>query len=108
MDDPKLFYFVGELEGALVASCTLTIIPNLTRGARPYGLIENVITHVDYRRRGFGTKLLQHALGVAWDHACYKVMLLTGRKDEGVFRFYKEAGFQRGLKTGFIAYPPEG
>ena len=106
VDDPKLFCFVGELDGVLVASCTLTIVPNLTRGARPYGLIENVITHRDYRRRGFGTRLLQHALGVAWDRVCYKVMLLTGRKDEGVFRFYEEAGFRQGIKTGFIAYPP--
>jgi GNAT superfamily N-acetyltransferase len=91
----------------LVSSCTLTIIPNLTRGARPYGLIENVITDQGYRGRGFGTRLLRHALQVAWDRDCYKVMLLTGHKDEGVFRFYEGAGFRRGVKTGFIAYPPE-
>jgi ribosomal protein S18 acetylase RimI-like enzyme len=105
VSDPKLLYFVGDLDGTLVASCSLTLVPNLTRGARPYGLIENVITHVDYRKRGFGTKLLRHALGVAWEHDCYKVMLLTGHKDEAVLRFYERAGFLRGIKTGFIAYP---
>ena len=105
--DPRLYYVVGELDGKLVSSCTLTVIPNLTRGARPYGLIENMVTHQEYRGRGFGTRLLRHALQVAWDRDCYKVMLLTGRKDEKVFRFYEGAGFQRGIKTGFIAYPPE-
>jgi len=103
--DPKLHCLIAETNGVFVASCILAIIPNLTRGTRPYGLIENVVTHADYRRQGIGTALLKQALAIAWEHNCYKVMLLTGRKDEGVFRFYEKAGFQRGVKTGFIAYP---
>ncbi|MBN2392297.1 MAG: GNAT family N-acetyltransferase [Anaerolineae bacterium] len=103
--DPKLHCLVAETDGVFVASYILAIIPNLTRGARPYGLIENVVTHAEYRRQGIGTALLRHALGVAWENNCYKVMLLTGRKDESVFRFYEKAGFQRDVKTGFIAYP---
>jgi GNAT superfamily N-acetyltransferase len=103
--NPMLHYFVGEVEGKLVSSCTMAIIPNLTRGARPYGLIENVVTHRDHRKRGYGTRILQHALQVAWEQDCYKVMLLTGRKDEATLRFYDRAGFKRGVKTGYIAYP---
>lgn len=105
LDNPLLYYLVGEIDGQLISSCTLAIIPNLTRGARPYGLIENVVTHREYRGRGFGTRILRHALQVAWDSDCYKVMLLTGRKDKATLRFYEKAGFKRGVKTGFIAYP---
>ena len=105
--NPMLYYFVGEVERELVSSCTMAIIPNLTRGARPYGLIENVVTHRDYRKRGYGTCILQHALQVAWEQNCYKVMLLTGRKDEATLRFYDRAGFKRGVKTGYIAYPED-
>lgn len=107
LDDPKMHCLVVEMDGVLAAACILVVIPNLTRGARPYGLIENVVTHADYRRCGLATQLLRHALDLAWSQRCYKVMLLTGRKDEGVFRFYEGAGFRRGVKTGFIAYPPE-
>jgi GNAT superfamily N-acetyltransferase len=103
--NPMLYYFVGEIEKELVSSCTMAIIPNLTRGARPYGLIENVVTRRDHRKRGYGTCILQYALRVAWEHDCYKVMLLTGRKDEATLNFYERAGFKRGVKTGFIAYP---
>jgi GNAT superfamily N-acetyltransferase len=103
--NPLLHYFVGEIDGQIVSSCTMAIIPNLTRGARPYGLIENVVTHRDYRKRGFGTQVLRRALQVAWDNGCYKVMLLTGRKDEATLRFYERAGFKLGVKTGFIAHP---
>jgi GNAT superfamily N-acetyltransferase len=93
------------VEGRLVASCILCIVPNLTRGCRPYGLIENVVTRKDMRRKGYGKAILETALRAAWDRNCYKVMLLTGRKDEGVYRFYESAGFDRHAKQAFLAKP---
>jgi GNAT superfamily N-acetyltransferase len=105
LSDRKLRCLVGDFEGELVASCTLIVVPNLTRGARPYGLIENVVTHAGHRRRGFATQLLRRALEMAWDVNCYKVMLLTGSKRPEVHRFYEKAGFVAGDKTGFVARP---
>jgi GNAT superfamily N-acetyltransferase len=101
--DPNQHYFGVDVGGQLVATCTLAIIPNLTRSARPYGLIKNVVTHPDFRRQGIGTALLRQALRCAWTQNCYKVMLLTGRKDPATLRFYERAGFRAGVKTGFIA-----
>ena len=105
--DTKCHYFVADMDGQLVSTCTLTIIPNLTRGARPYGLIENVVTHPDYRKQGFGNQILDYALSVAWKQNCYKVMLMTGSKREETLRFYENAGFQADVKTGFVAYPKQ-
>lgn len=103
--DPNLRYYVAEHDGKVVATCTLTIIPNLTRRLRPYGVIENVVTHPAYRKHGFATEVLGFALDDAWQNRCYKVMLETGSKEEETLRFYEKAGFMRGVKTGFIAYP---
>lgn len=103
--NPRIRYFGGFESDTLVASCTITLIPNLTRACRPYGVIENVVTHASYRGRGWGKRLLQEALAFAWGRGCYKVMLLTGRKDEETLRFYEGAGFSRDGKTGFIAKP---
>lgn len=105
LTDPNLRYFVVEVMQAVVSTCTLTIIPNLTRNMRPYGLIENVVTAPEHRKRGYGTALLRRALAEAWEAGCYKMMLLTGSKLEETLRFYEKAGFQGGVKTGFIAYP---
>lgn len=96
-------YFGGFEGEALVSSCTIMIIPNLTRGCRPYGVIENVVTHGAHRKRGWGKALLARALAFAWEQQCYKVMLMTGRKDEATLRFYTSAGFDMHGKQAFIA-----
>ena len=91
---------VGIVDTSMIASCTLIVIPNLTRGGQPYGLIENVVTHADHRRRGYGKQLLQSAVTAAWDADCYKVMLMTGSKKTATLAFYASAGFEQN-KTGF-------
>ena len=48
------------------------------------------------------------ALRFAWDSRCSKVMLMTGRKDEAVLRFYERAGCSRDAKQAFIARPADG
>jgi GNAT superfamily N-acetyltransferase len=106
MSDPRHRYYGGFVDEQLVASCTLIVVPNLTRGCRPYGLVENVVTHASHRRRGYGSALLNAALAEAWSARCYKVMLLTDRKDEATFRFYEAAGFDRLAKQAFVANPP--
>ena len=97
---PGSAIFVGEVAGVLVASCTLVVIPNLTRGGRSYGLIENVVTHREFRSRGFGKQLLLAACETAWRLDCYKVMLMTGSKRPETISFYLGAGFEQ-TKTGF-------
>jgi GNAT superfamily N-acetyltransferase len=101
LEDPSQHYLVFDAAGVLVASCVLVIVKNLTRGARPYGLIENVVTHEGYRRKGYGTKILKRAVDIAKEKGCYKVMLMSGR-GEDTLKFYDQIGFERGKKTGFI------
>jgi len=67
--------------------------------------VENVVTHGDHRRKGWGKAVLKAALTYAWDRNCCKVMLLTGRMNEGVYRFYETAGFERYAKQAFLAKP---
>jgi ribosomal protein S18 acetylase RimI-like enzyme len=95
--------FVAEIDNSVVSSCYLNIIPNLTRNARPYAVIENVVTDRHYRNMGIGKAVMQHAINTAWEAGCYKVMLLTGRKEETTLKFYKSCGLESGLKTAFIA-----
>lgn len=103
-EDRNHHIFVAEENGHLVSSCVCVIIPNLTHGVRPYAFIENVVTHKDYRNRGYATAVLQKAKQIAEENHCYKMMLLTGAKDEKTLRFYKRAGYNSGDKTAFIQW----
>jgi len=95
----------ARLDEALVGTCAITIIANLTCGGRSYAPIENVVTHADYRRRGIGRALLEASLARARKENCYKVMLATGSRRPETLRFYESVGFAMGVKTYFEARP---
>lgn len=100
IEDPTQTILIGEVHDKTVASCTMFILPNLTRGGRPFGLVENVVTHADFRRKGYGRAVLEVATERAQRLGCYKLMLMTGSKRPEVLAFYEHAGFKQN-KTGF-------
>lgn len=101
---PYLHIFLLEQDGVACASCYLNVIENLTRQARPYGVIENVITHTDHRKQGLAKAVLKHALTAAWAAGCYKVMLLTGVPE--LVSFYEKCGFDGTQKNALLARNP--
>jgi GNAT superfamily N-acetyltransferase len=102
----NLYLFVlEEDDGTLNATCYLNLIPNITRQASPYCIIENVVTEASLRNQGLGKRIIGHALQFAWDRGCYKVMLQTGSKRESTHNFYKACGFSADDKFAFVARP---
>ncbi len=102
--DKNHHIIVNDIDGIIASSCVCVIIPNLTRNLRPYALIENVVTHSDFRRKGYATECLDYAKSIAQKENCYKIMLLTGAKDEETLSFYRNAGFNSDDKTAFIQW----
>lgn len=102
--DKDYHILVGEVDGRIVSSVTVIVIKNLTRCMRPYAIIENVVTHGDFRCRGYARSLMQKAVDIAENSGCYKVMLLTGAKDENTLRFYEKCGFNSKDKKAFIRW----
>lgn len=104
IDDEDHHVIVGVLDNKIISACVVVVIPNLTHNQRPYALIENVITHEAYRKKGYGTALLNYAKDIASKNNCYKLMLLTGSKKESTLNFYEQAGFNKNDKTAFIQW----
>ena len=104
ISDNNHHIIVNEVDGKIVSSCVCVIIPNLTRNIRPYAFIENVVTHADYRGKGYATECLNYAREIAEKTNCYKMMLLTGSKEEKTLNFYSNAGYNSSDKTAFIMW----
>ena len=104
VEDKNHHIIVAEEDGKIVSSCVCVVIPNLTHNQQPYALIENVITDKNYRQRGLATRCLEYAKQIALNERCYKIMLLTGSKEESTLSFYEQAGYNKKDKTAFIQW----
>ena len=104
MEDKNHHLIVCEEESKIVSSCVCVIIPNLTRNVRPYAFVENVVTHGEYRGKGYATMCLNYAKELAERENCYKMMLLTGSKNPKTLQFYENAGYNSSDKTAFIQW----
>jgi len=102
--NPDYHLLVGESDGEVVSSVTIVVIRNLTHGLRPYSLIENVVTHSDFRNKGYASAMMKKAEEIAKENNCYKIMLMTGSKMESTLKFYERCGFDTRHKTAFLKW----
>lgn len=107
LGQPLVRIIVAERDGQLGASCQLGVIPTLTNGGRPFGIIEHVITAAHVRRQGLSRQVLTQELATAWALDCYKVMLLSGEGREAAHRLYEGLGFKAGIERGFVIKAPQ-
>lgn len=106
LDSDGLSILLLEVNGSPVATTYLNVIPNLTRGAAPYAVIENVVVAQHWRGQGFGKRIMAATLQEAWNAGCYKAMLLTGSKTPSTHAYYRACGFDPTAKQAYVARPP--
>lgn len=102
--DKNHHIIVAEVNGQIASSCVCVIVPNLTHAQRPYALVENVVTDEKHRKKGLATACLDYARALAEKENCYKIMLLTGSKEDSTLNFYRKAGYNSTDKTAFIQW----
>ena len=105
LSHPGTSVFAALRGEQLVSMATLHILPNMTYGGQPYGLIENVVTARSHQRKGVGRQVLTRLIDMAWQADAYKVMLLTGQA-RGAQGFYRKVGFDDTDKHGMVVRRP--
>ncbi len=104
ISDDNYHIIVNEIDGKIVSTCVCIIIPNISRNVHPFALVEYVVTHEDYRGRGYATECLDRAKQIAISEGCYKIMLMTGSNKPETLRFYENAGYSSEGKTAYNQY----
>jgi GNAT superfamily N-acetyltransferase len=94
---------VAEEAGEVIGSLVLVIVPNLSHGARPWAVIENVIVDEGYRRRGAGRLLMEYAVNRAREEDCCRIGLDSNKILGEAHQFYKTMGFEASA-YGFRQY----
>ena len=94
---------VTEENGAVVGTMVLLVVPNLSHGARPWAVVENMVVEGKYHRRGVGRLLMEYAIARARQAGCYKVQLLSNKKRRQAHKFYRSLGFEASAH-GFRLY----
>lgn len=105
--DERVWLLVAEVEGRVVGTATLVIVPNLTHNGQPWAQVENVVVDEAVRGTGVGRLLMDECVRLAWEGGCYKVQLQSGNeRREGprdAHAFYRRLGFEAS-SVGFRLY----
>ena len=91
--DENMHLLVAEVDGKIVSTVQMAIIETLTHNVRPFAVVENVVTHMDHRNKGYASALLEKASDIARARGCYKIFLETGSNKESTLNFYRNNGF---------------
>jgi len=102
----RVKYFVAIDENnstfnhGVVAAAFVAVIPNLTVKG-DFGVIGNVVTDSQYRRKGIGASIIKIILKYAKDHDCFMVTLESNNNRTDAHAFYRSLGFDGESKTVF-------
>jgi ribosomal protein S18 acetylase RimI-like enzyme len=94
---------VAEVDGMVVGTLDVLIVPNLSHGGAPWGIVENVVVDEEMRGRGLGHSLMEEAVRRCNDAGCYKVQLLTHKSRTRAHEFYRSMEFEP-VAEGFRRY----
>lgn len=92
--DSNQYLVVGELDGEVVATCHLTVMPSLTFHGSKRMQIEAVRVSAHHRGHNIGREMIEHAISYAKDNDVEIVQLSTNKKRVVALKFYESIGFK--------------
>lgn len=95
IQNPCMTVWLALSDARVVGTYTLAILPTLGLRCRPEAIVESVIIAPAEQGHGFGRAMMHHAMRLAAEAGCYKLMLSSNFNHEAAHRFYDSLGFRR-------------
>ena len=92
--DPAHLLAVADLDGEVVGTFHLTILPGIARRGLTRALVESVHVRPDHRGRGTGGAMMRWAIEESRRRGCGLVQLTSNNARADAHRFYGRLGFQ--------------
>ncbi|MCL4477167.1 MAG: GNAT family N-acetyltransferase [Nitrospirae bacterium] len=92
---PDYRIYVATIDKEIIGTFALLIMDNLAHMGAPSGIIEDVVVHQDWQRKGIGKQMMKFAMDYCRAKGCYKVALSSNQRRDEAHRFYESLGFQR-------------
>jgi GNAT superfamily N-acetyltransferase len=93
--DPNQHLLVVEMDGAVIGTCQITLIPGLVARGRLRAKLESVHVRPEWRGGGIGERLVRHAIAHARSHGAGIVELTSNKTRLAAHRFYARLGFSQ-------------
>lgn len=91
--DANNVLFVGEQDGAIVATAQITFVPTLVSQGATRAIVEGVRVSSKLRSQGVGEKLLAWCEAAARERGCPALQLTTSHARAKAHRFYERIGY---------------
>lgn len=91
---PNTHLMVAVLDGEVVGTLTLTVLPGLSRQGSSRANIEAVRVVSALRSQGIGSQMMEWAMEVARLLGCRRVQLTSDTSRTDAHRFYEHLGFE--------------
>lgn len=92
---PNYRLFVACENDAIVGTFALLVMHNLAHQGTPSAIVEDVVVSESHQSQGIGRDMMHHAMALAREADCYKLVLSSNQKRERAHAFYESLGFQR-------------
>ncbi|MEY2340521.1 N-acetyltransferase family protein [Acidithiobacillus sp. IBUN Pt1247-S3] len=92
---PNYRIFVAVDHDTVIGSYALLIMDNLAHRGTPSAIVEDVVVDPQRQGLGIGKQMMAHAMEMAREAGCYKLMLSSNAKREAAHAFYESIGFSR-------------
>jgi GNAT superfamily N-acetyltransferase len=93
--DPNHRLIVMEVDGEIVGTLQISIVPGLPKFGMRRGILENVHVRGDRRGSGLGTILVRWAIERCREAGCGVVQLTSNKVRLDAHRFYRTLGFEQ-------------
>ncbi|HTE87170.1 MAG TPA: GNAT family N-acetyltransferase [Dehalococcoidia bacterium] len=101
LGSPFFHLLVLEVDGTILGTLHLYLVPNIAHGGQPWAIVEHVVVDDTQRSKGYGEVMMAESVKMAKEAGAFKVSLGSSVLRVDSHRFYERIGFDAHQK-GFI------